>query len=208
MSSTFSFILLQWYWSLRGARYKNCTFYFFRVIFALFDEIKNVVTTLSSLIEFSMLFLFFSRFKHHLFDLTYIEKIARWLTNTQVKVKSEVSCKTFIEHVLWLATVKQHDQINGSLLNIIRKLVLIGHSYVFQVAFSNSQAKKLAVFMSTFDRHIDAVEKPNLDKDVSKLLCYSGSLLLRSIYMTTLMITLMVIVVVIYVCKMMMMMIL
>ncbi|KAK3730052.1 hypothetical protein QZH41_009552, partial [Actinostola sp. cb2023] len=62
------------------------------------------------------------RFKHHLFDLTYIEKISRWLTNTQVKVKSEVS-------------------------------------------FSNSQAKKLAVFMTTFDRHIDAVEKPNLDKE-------------------------------------------
>ncbi|XP_031558023.1 coiled-coil domain-containing protein 180-like [Actinia tenebrosa] len=62
------------------------------------------------------------RFKHHLFDLTYIEKITRWLTNIQVKVKSEV-------------------------------------------AFSNSQAKKLAVFMATFDRHIDAVEKPNLDKE-------------------------------------------
>lgn len=40
---------------------------------------------------------------------------------------------------------------------------------VFQVAFSNSQAKKLAIYLSTFERHIDAVEKPNLDKEVSSL---------------------------------------
>ena len=31
------------------------------------------------------------RFKNHLFDLTFMEKVTRWLTNTQVKVKSEVS---------------------------------------------------------------------------------------------------------------------
>ena len=31
------------------------------------------------------------RFKHHLFDLTFIEKLTRWLTNTQVKVKTEVA---------------------------------------------------------------------------------------------------------------------
>ncbi|XP_032230152.2 coiled-coil domain-containing protein 180 [Nematostella vectensis] len=62
------------------------------------------------------------RFKHHLFDLTYMEKITRWLTNTQVKVKS-------------------------------------------QVAFSNSQAKKLAIYLATFERHLDAVERPNLDKE-------------------------------------------
>ncbi|KAM7451254.1 hypothetical protein ABFA07_001297 [Porites harrisoni] len=62
------------------------------------------------------------RFKNHLFDLTFMEKVTRWLTNTQVKVKSEV-------------------------------------------AFSNSQAKKLALYLSTFERHIDAVEKPNLDKE-------------------------------------------
>ncbi|XP_074627275.1 coiled-coil domain-containing protein 180-like [Acropora palmata] len=62
------------------------------------------------------------RFKNHLFDLTFMEKVTRWLTNTQVKVKSEV-------------------------------------------AFSNSQAKKLAIYLSTFERHIDAVERPNLDKE-------------------------------------------
>jgi len=62
------------------------------------------------------------RFKNHLFDLTFMEKVTRWLTNSQVKVKSEV-------------------------------------------AFSNSQAKKLAIYLSTFERHIDAVEKPNLDKE-------------------------------------------
>ena len=39
-------------------------------------------------------------------------------------------------------------------------------SLVFQVAFSNSQAKKLSIYLSTFERHIDAVEKPNLDKEV------------------------------------------
>ncbi len=33
----------------------------------------------------------FCRFKHHLFDLTFIEKLTRWLTNTQVKVKGEVA---------------------------------------------------------------------------------------------------------------------
>ena len=38
--------------------------------------------------------------------------------------------------------------------------------FLFQVAFSNSQAKKLAVYLSTCERHIDAVEKPNLDKEV------------------------------------------
>ena len=31
------------------------------------------------------------RFKHHLFDLTFMEKITRWLTNTQVKIKAEVA---------------------------------------------------------------------------------------------------------------------
>ncbi|XP_022107089.1 coiled-coil domain-containing protein 180-like [Acanthaster planci] len=31
------------------------------------------------------------RFKHHLFDLTFIEKLTRWLTNTQVKIKAEVA---------------------------------------------------------------------------------------------------------------------
>ncbi|XP_072015860.1 coiled-coil domain-containing protein 180-like [Amphiura filiformis] len=34
---------------------------------------------------------FEDRFKHHLFDLTFIEKLTRWLTNTQVKVKGEVA---------------------------------------------------------------------------------------------------------------------
>ena len=37
------------------------------------------------------------------------------------------------------------------------------------MAFSNSQAKKLAIYLSTFERHIDAVEKPNLDKEVSEV---------------------------------------
>jgi len=31
------------------------------------------------------------RFKQHLFDLTFIEKIKRWLTNIQVKIKAEVT---------------------------------------------------------------------------------------------------------------------
>ncbi|XP_057317166.1 coiled-coil domain-containing protein 180-like isoform X2 [Hydractinia symbiolongicarpus] len=31
------------------------------------------------------------RFKHHLFDLTFVEKIKRWLTNIQVKIKGEVA---------------------------------------------------------------------------------------------------------------------
>ncbi|XP_066922739.1 coiled-coil domain-containing protein 180-like [Clytia hemisphaerica] len=31
------------------------------------------------------------RFKHHLFDMTFIEKIKRWLTNIQVKIKAEVA---------------------------------------------------------------------------------------------------------------------
>ena len=30
-------------------------------------------------------------FKHHMIDLLFMEKIARWLTNTQVKIKSEVA---------------------------------------------------------------------------------------------------------------------
>lgn len=31
------------------------------------------------------------RFKSHMFDLIFMEKIARWLTNTQVKIKAEVA---------------------------------------------------------------------------------------------------------------------
>ncbi|XP_065068754.1 coiled-coil domain-containing protein 180-like isoform X2 [Rhopilema esculentum] len=62
------------------------------------------------------------RFKHHLFDLTYLEKISRWLTNIQVKIKSEV-------------------------------------------ANSNTQAQKLAKMIATFDRRIDAVLRPNLDRE-------------------------------------------
>ncbi|PIK36653.1 putative coiled-coil domain-containing protein [Apostichopus japonicus] len=34
---------------------------------------------------------FEDRFKNHLFDLTFIEKLTRWLTNTQVKIKGEVA---------------------------------------------------------------------------------------------------------------------
>ena len=41
--------------------------------------------------EFSFVFALLCRFKNHLFDLTFMEKVTRWLTNTQVKVKSEVS---------------------------------------------------------------------------------------------------------------------
>ncbi len=33
----------------------------------------------------------FFRFKNHMIDLLFMEKIARWLTNTQVKIKSEVA---------------------------------------------------------------------------------------------------------------------
>lgn len=31
------------------------------------------------------------RFKSHMFDLLFMEQIARWLTNTQVKIKCEVA---------------------------------------------------------------------------------------------------------------------
>ena len=31
------------------------------------------------------------RFKSHMFDLLFMEKVARWLTNTQVKIKGEVA---------------------------------------------------------------------------------------------------------------------
>eukprot|EP00794_Sanderia_malayensis_P016105 gene16105-17726_t len=62
------------------------------------------------------------KFKQHLFDLTFLEKIARWLTNIQVKIKSEV-------------------------------------------ADSNSQAQKIAKMIATFDRRIDVVLRPNLDRE-------------------------------------------
>lgn len=62
------------------------------------------------------------RFKYHLFDLTFLEKISRWLTNTQVKIKSEV-------------------------------------------ADSNSQSLVIAKCIATFDRRIDAVLRPNLDRE-------------------------------------------
>ena len=35
-------------------------------------------------------FIIFS-FKNHMVDLVFIEKVARWLTNTQVKIKTEVA---------------------------------------------------------------------------------------------------------------------
>ncbi|XP_076092470.1 coiled-coil domain-containing protein 180-like isoform X4 [Mytilus galloprovincialis] len=34
---------------------------------------------------------FDDRFKHHMIDLVFMERIARWLTNTQVKIKAEVA---------------------------------------------------------------------------------------------------------------------
>ena len=37
----------------------------------------------------------FVRFKHHLFDLTFVEKSSRWVTNTQVKIKTEVSMGSY-----------------------------------------------------------------------------------------------------------------
>ncbi|ELU16401.1 hypothetical protein CAPTEDRAFT_163477 [Capitella teleta] len=38
---------------------------------------------------------FEDRFKHHMIDLLFMEKIARWLTNTQVKIKAEVAESNF-----------------------------------------------------------------------------------------------------------------
>lgn len=65
---------------------------------------------------------FEDRFKHHMIDLLFIEKISRWLTNSQVKIKSEV-------------------------------------------ALSNTEAGKLADYLDTLERRIDACERPNLDKE-------------------------------------------
>ena len=38
-----------------------------------------------------MSYIIFCRFKHHMIDLVFMERIARWLTNTQVKIKAEVA---------------------------------------------------------------------------------------------------------------------
>ena len=32
----------------------------------------------------------FSRFRNHMIDLTFIERVQRWITNSQVRIKTEV----------------------------------------------------------------------------------------------------------------------
>ncbi|KAI8518615.1 hypothetical protein Bbelb_046320 [Branchiostoma belcheri] len=65
---------------------------------------------------------FEDRFKNHLMDLIFIEKVTRWFTNTQVKIKSEVQ-------------------------------------------ESNTQSQTLHNHLNRLERRIDAVEKPNPDKE-------------------------------------------
>ncbi|CAB3987990.1 Hypothetical predicted protein, partial [Paramuricea clavata] len=50
------------------------------------------------------------RFKHHLFDLTFMEKSSRWTTNTQVKIKTEVakSNSQAKNLVITLAKIERH----------------------------------------------------------------------------------------------------
>ena len=62
-------------------------------------------------------------------DLVFMERVARWLTNTQVKIKAEV-------------------------------------------ANSNTQAQRLVSLLDQLERRIDACDRPNLDKEVSR----SGSI--------------------------------
>lgn len=49
------------------------------------------IFNVSLLISITVFFFNFFRFKHHMIDLLFMEKIARWLTNTQVRIKSEVA---------------------------------------------------------------------------------------------------------------------
>ncbi|XP_066293451.1 coiled-coil domain-containing protein 180-like [Branchiostoma lanceolatum] len=65
---------------------------------------------------------FEDRFKNHLMDLIFIEKVTRWFTNTQVKIKSEVQ-------------------------------------------ESNTQSQTLHNHLNRLERRIDAVAKPNPDKE-------------------------------------------
>ena len=50
------------------------------------------------------------RFKHHMVDLLFIEKVKRWLTNTQVKVKAEVA-----------ASNTQASSLAEHLVSLVRK---------------------------------------------------------------------------------------
>lgn len=117
--------------------------------------------------RFLAFFFVLFRFKNHLFDLTFMEKVTRWLTNTQVKVKSEVR-SSYLNLQLVISGLQNSwsvfSYVGDNTFGLIDFLI---YFYIcFQVAFSNSQAKKLAIYLSTFERHIDAVEKPNLDKEV------------------------------------------
>lgn len=57
---------------------------FKQFIYALFSQSVKPIKSLQN-----MIFIF--RFKNHMIDLIFMEKIARWLTNTQVKIKAEVA---------------------------------------------------------------------------------------------------------------------
>lgn len=96
-----------------------------------------------------------------------MEKVTRWLTNTQVKVKSEVR-SSYLNLQLVISAFQNSWYVFSYVGDNAFGLIdcLIDFYFSFQVAFSNSQAKKLAIYLSTFERHIDAVEKPNLDKEV------------------------------------------
>lgn len=83
------------------------------------------------------------------------------------------SCSLAVLRVLWFPPHQNRFLCSQGLYHhhFIERGLLSNWEIYFQVAFSNSQAKKLAIYLSTFERHIDAVERPNLDKEVT--LCRS-----------------------------------
>ncbi|XP_063718344.1 coiled-coil domain-containing protein 180-like isoform X2 [Symsagittifera roscoffensis] len=56
---------------------------------------------------------FENKFKHHMADLTFIEKLSRWLTNTQVKIKTEASESNTQSQTLALLLSKIDRKINA-----------------------------------------------------------------------------------------------
>jgi hypothetical protein len=48
-------------------------------------------STIALCLPFFCMFVLFNRFQNDMADLIFVEKIARWLTNCQVKIKTEVA---------------------------------------------------------------------------------------------------------------------
>jgi len=72
---------------------------------------------------------FEDRFRNHMIDLVFIERVARWLTNTQVKVKAEVAESNQQAKTLALHLNELEKRIDACEKPNLDKEVSWGHMY-------------------------------------------------------------------------------